>query len=177
MVKRKSACAFTGHRPNRFIFNYNEKHPLCVKIKETILAECRRLYEMENVNAFYTGCALGVDMWGAEAVIQLKEAYPDIKLHCAAPFPNHTEKWVFEQDRRLHKIVCIADTATFTSKEYAADAYKIRNYYMVDNSQFLIAVFDNEKNMRSGTMQTVNYALQKGLKISFIHPDTATISK
>ena len=42
-----------------------------------------------------------------------------------------------------------------------AVSYKKRNYYMVDNADFLLAVYDNDKKVRSGTGQTVNYALQK----------------
>ena len=38
-----------------------------------------------------------------------------------------------------------------------------------------LAVYDNERNLRSGTMQTVRYAERCGLTIAFINPDTATV--
>ena len=44
---------------------------------------------------------------------------------------------------------------------------------MVDHADFLVGVFDNAKQMRSGTAQTVNYALRQGKQIILIHPDTA----
>lgn len=170
-------CAFTGHRSNRFAFTYNESHPLCVQIKEALIHECRRLYETENVGTFYTGCALGVDMWGAEAVLQLRCDYPDIALICAVPFPGHTEKWIDNQKQRLAAITQAATETVYTCERYSAEAYKTRNYYMVDRAQFLIAVFDGEKNLRSGTKQTVNYAIKKKLSITLIHPDTAAIAQ
>lgn len=36
--------------------------------------------------------------------------------------------------------------------------------------------YDNNRKLRSGTGQTVNYALKQNLRIIFLHPDTAEIS-
>ena len=44
---------------------------------------------------------------------------------------------------------------------------------MVDHADFLVGVFDNAKQMRSGTAQNVNYALRQGKQIILIPPDTA----
>ena len=55
-------------------------------------------------------------------------------------------------------------------------SYKKRNYYMVDHAEYLIGVFDNQKKLRSGTAQTVNYALHQGKVITLIHPDTMEIT-
>lgn len=38
------------------------------------------------------------------------------------------------------------------------EAYKARNYYMVDHADILVAVYDNNRSIRSGTGMTVNYA-------------------
>lgn len=170
-----NACAFTGHRPTRFKFGYDEQSPLCKSIKKSILDQCRKLYETEHVRTFYTGCALGVDIWGAEAVLLLRSEYPDIKLICAMPFPKHTAKWSDEQKQRFDKILSAADEQITVCERYSDDAYKQRNYYMVDNAQFIIAVFDDVKGQRSGTLQTVNYARRKNRQITPIHPDTASI--
>lgn len=48
---------------------------------------------------------------------------------------------------------------------------------MVDNADFLLAVYDNNRKIRSGTGQTVNYALKKKRSILFVHPDTAEITR
>jgi len=47
---------------------------------------------------------------------------------------------------------------------------------MVDHAEYLIGVFDNQKKLRSGTSQTVNYALHQGKVITLIHPDTMEIT-
>lgn len=54
--------------------------------------------------------------------------------------------------------------------------YRLRNQYMVDHASCLLAVYDNDRNLRSGTMQTANYARRKGLPITLIHPDSAAVS-
>ena len=46
---------------------------------------------------------------------------------------------------------------------------------MVDQADYLIAVYDNEQNLCSRTMQMVKYAEQKGMPIIFIHPDTGKV--
>ena len=58
-------------------------------------------------------------------------------------------------------------------------ASKIIDYVsnlMVDHAEYLIGVFDNQKKLRSGTAQTVNYALHQGKVITLIHPDTMEIT-
>ena len=47
---------------------------------------------------------------------------------------------------------------------------------MDDHAEYIIGVFDNQKKLRSGTAQTVNYALHKGKVITLIHPDTMEIT-
>ena len=47
---------------------------------------------------------------------------------------------------------------------------------MVEQAGYMLAVYDNTHNMRSGTQQTVNYAKKKGLQIIYIHPDTAQVT-
>ena len=60
-------------------------------------------------------------------------------------------------------------------KEDCRESYIKRNCYMVDHADYLVAVYDNERNLRSETMQTVRYAEQNRLSIIFINPDTSEI--
>jgi uncharacterized phage-like protein YoqJ len=45
---------------------------------------------------------------------------------------------------------------------------------MVDNSEYLIAVYDGSK--KGGTAYTVEYALKKERKNIIIHPDTLAVT-
>lgn len=60
-------------------------------------------------------------------------------------------------------------------RAYHPDVYKKRNYYMVDRSACGIAVYDNDRSIRSGTGMTRNYAKKQNLPINLIHPDRATV--
>ena len=67
--------------------------------------------------------------------------------------------------------ICVALVTAFI---VFLDAYKRRDYYMVDHSVCGIAVYDLDKSVRSGTGMTYNYAvLKKKLPVTVIHPDHA----
>lgn len=169
------ACAITGHRPTRFCFGYNEDHPLCKEIKERLFEQFQMLHDRENVQTFFVGGALGVDMWAGEQLLALKEksGYENIEIIVAIPFVGHDSKWPEQSQKRLKSLIQKATNCIVVSQEANTASYKKRNYYMVDHADFLVGVFDNAKQMRSGTAQTVNYALRQGKQIILIHPDTA----
>lgn len=47
---------------------------------------------------------------------------------------------------------------------------------MVNHADCLLAVYDNNRSIRSGAEMTVNYAKKKDLPITLIHPDTGIVS-
>ena len=77
---------------------------------------------------------------------------------------------------RLKKLIQNANDSIVISHSADVSSYKKRNYYMVDHAEYIIGVFDNQKKLRSGTAQTVNYALRNGKAITLIHPDTMEIT-
>jgi uncharacterized phage-like protein YoqJ len=173
----KYSCAITGHQPPRFKFKYRENNSLCKRIKRNLFQLIISMYK-KGVRRFYVGGALGVDMWAGEAIIELKNKpdYKDIELICAIPFDGHDKLWDAKSRGRLAQLLVACDSTTIISQSDYPDAYKKRNYYMVDHSDYLIAVYDQNRSQRSGTGQTVNYAKKKGLDIYYIHPDTAELS-
>ncbi len=76
----------------------------------------------------------------------------------------------------MKKLIQNANDSIVISHSADVSSYKKRNYYMVDHAEYLIGVFDNQKKLRSGTAQTVNYALRNGKAITLIHPDTMEIT-
>lgn len=79
------SCCFTGHRPNSLPFGYNEHEESCVKLK-TILTDTIEKQITENgVTHFISGMAMGVDIFAAEAVLKLKEKYPQITSRMCYP--------------------------------------------------------------------------------------------
>lgn len=171
-----TTCAITGHRPQRFKFKYNEHYKLCSKIKKALCTEIKNLYA-QGIRTFWVGGSMGVDTWAAEIILKLKtqEGFEDIKLCVALPFPSFKERFDPKQQTRLRDILRDCDEQTITSEQESPKAYRIRNEYMVDCADVLLAVYDNDRAIRSGTGMTVNYARKLGKALIFIHPDSAEI--
>lgn len=166
-----TSCAFTGHRPTRFVFKYDELHPACAALKQAIEKQVRRLYR-RGIRQFYTGCALGVDMWAGEIVLQLKEEYPDMELLCAVPFAGQEKAWRTEQQQRYLALLNKSSAVFILSDRYTEQCYFDRNRFLVDHADVLLAVYDTQTKKRSGTGYTVNYARQQKKPMLLIHPDT-----
>ena len=158
--------------------NYNEEDPLCQKLKECLLEQFRILHDEKFVRTFFVGGALGVDMWDGEQLLTLRAqtGYKDIKIIVVVPFIGYDSKWPDQSKHRLKKLIQNANDSIVISHSADVSSYKKRNYYMVDHAEYLIGVFDNQKKLRSGTAQTVNYALHQGKVITLIHPDTMEIT-
>lgn len=58
-----------------------------------------------------------------------------------------------------------------TQKKYCKDCYYIRNRYLVDHADIVLAVYDMQANKRSGTGYTVHYAQAQSKPIIVIDPD------
>lgn len=173
------ACAVTGHRPTRFKFKYNEDYALCKKIKKAILDEFKRMYDEQEMRRVWVGGALGVDMWAGEIALRLKETpgYGELELCIALPFKGHDAKWDKRSRERLAFLIRHSAECVTVGKADCRESYLERNCYLIDHADLLLAVYDHQKNLRSGTMHTVNYARKKKLPITLIHPDTAQIGR
>lgn len=170
-------CIIAGHRPQRFKFKYNEHYKLCIKIKKALTAEIINFYN-QGVRTFWIGGSIGVDTWAGEIIVELKKQkeYEEIRLCVALPFPEFKERNDVKQQTRLRDILRACDKQIIVSEAESKDAYRIRNEYMVNHSDCVLAVYDNDRSIRSGTGMTVNYAIKKRrFPITFIHPDTVDV--
>lgn len=175
---RLMACAITGHRPSRFKFKYDEKNTGCKRLKKRLHDQLILLYE-QGVRRFYVGGALGVDMWAGEILLRLKEQpeYSDLELVEVLPFEGHDDKWDARSRQRLTFLREHSEFVTIIGKHGVGNAYLERNRYIVDQADYVLAVYDNNRKIRSGTGMTVHFAEKKGLPVILIHPDTGVVSK
>lgn len=157
--------SFTGHRPEKLPF-FGEEDPMCLELKERLAGIVRKLIE-DGADEFYSGMALGVDMWAAEIVLELKNDYPNIRLTAVVPCPEQADRWSEEHRERYRSILGRCDKIITTSPSYTKGCMMKRNRALVDLCDILVAVFDGSKG---GTMQTVNYAKSKKRKIKMLTP-------
>ncbi len=111
--------------------------------------------------------ALGVDTYAANIVLNLKAQYPGITLECAIPCETQAVKWN-ERDRDIYyDLIAKCDKETLLQQNYTSDCMQKRNEYMVDNSDYVIAVWNGKP---SGTGNTVKYAKKKNRVVLLVNP-------
>ena len=165
MIER--CCAFTGHRPKKFPWGYNETDIRCVALKKAITEEI-----VKRVDAGYTdflsGMAEGTDTWAALAVLALKRENPALKLHCVLPCEGQADEWSASARELYFSILEQADEVVYVNQAYSKDCMLKRNRYLVDHAACLLAVYNGE--WRGGTAMTVRYARKLGRKIIVLNP-------
>ena len=164
------SCCFTGHRPKALPWKEDENDIRCTALKSKIRREAENLIVEQGCEYFISGMAQGSDMICAEVILALKNIYPHIKLECAIPNRAFTSSWANADIRRYTSILTRADNIKFISEKraYSLSDLMLRNIYMVDNSDIIIAVYINGES--GGTRNTINYAESKKKKIIFIDP-------
>ena len=167
-----NSCAFTGHRPKKFPWGYDESDSRCVELKAVLKQEIQKLVEA-GVTDFYSGMAEGTDTWAALIVLELRKTNPALKLRCVVPFKGQADKWAVSARRLYKKILRRADTVTCISEDYHDGCMMERNRYMVDHAAYLLAVYNGE--WRGGTAATVRHARKLGREIVLIEPKTPRV--
>ena len=160
-VDKEKTCCFTGHRPGKLPWGFDESDPRCVRLKRSIAqavedacaAGCRR---------FISGMARGCDLYFAEAVLELQRAEREIALECARPCETQADSWPEEEQARYRSILDRCSFETMVQHNYDRFCMMRRNRYMVDHSGRIIAVYNGVP--QGGTFQTLTYALKKGLE-------------
>lgn len=143
--------AITGHRPKR-ISGHEQR------IKEWI----ENYLNSVDCTEAYSGMATGSDQIFARVAENM-----GIPLICCYPYKRDRFHPVEE------KINAKAKDVRFISERYSKQSYWIRDKYMVDHCDVLLAVFDGKKE--GGTWITVDYALRIGKPVVFYDFDKANI--
>lgn len=159
-------CAFTGHRPQKMPFGFDEADPRCVDFKRRLKNTIIGLY-FSGYKHFISGGALGMDMYAAEAVVELREEFPEIILEMVSPFDAQAAKWSPELQARHDRLFELADITTATGHEYTKGAMFTRNRYLVSNADLLLAAYDGQPG---GTAMTIQNAEANGVKVQVIQP-------
>ncbi len=154
--------AFTGHRPNKE--SMNQEWDGVGKCSDYIRYEVNKELLNHTDITIISGMALGVDMIAAELAI--KHGFP---LIAAIPFIGQERMWVKSSKDRYSGILGYKNCTQHIVCEGGYSAYKmqVRNEWMVDNCDLLIAVYDGTTG---GTANCVNYAKKVNKQIVIIDP-------
>ena len=164
-------CMFTGHRPQKLPFGFNEDDKRCIELKKRLTHLIREKIE-NGFTHFITGMALGTDTFAAEIILFLRRVFPNISLEAIIPCSNQSSKWGKMQIRRYNSLLKQCDSVVILQENYTTDCMQKRNRFMVDKADCVIAVWNGTY---SGTGQTVKYAVNKKLPVTVLHPYTLAV--
>lgn len=175
----QTTICFTGHREAGVIPYKNQPIYRNITLRTVQLMLCRYIdMAVESgYRSFISGLAAGTDLWAARYIIIKKRSDSSIRLIGVMPYLRHAERFTPRCREELADVEKGADVLLTTNTDptviygkkgagvnTSPDLYKERNYFMADNASAVISYF-NEGSFKSGTYQTLNYAVRKGLKI------------
>jgi uncharacterized phage-like protein YoqJ len=142
----------TGHRPDK-LGGYSTK----ASQKLTEFAQYH-LYELQP-DEVITGMALGWDMSIASACVNL-----NIPFIAAIPFEGQEKKWPDFQQELYHQLLRKSREVVNVSKSnmFSFSYYQIRNMYIVDNCDTLLALWNGSIG---GTYNCIEYANKVNMPI------------
>ena len=119
------------------------------------------------IDEVIVGGATGLDTLALLTASRMKSEYP-FKIVLCIPFESQARYWS-ERDKLLYdKCKVLADEIVYVDTldnykvdgvpvgHYSADKFKMRNKYMVDRCQYLVALWGG--NYKSGTYSCITYA-------------------
>lgn len=162
MAERAVSCCFTGHRPNKLPWGYQEQDPRCLSLKRRMMDAVEIAYG-QGYRRFLCGMAQGCDLYFCECALALREKHPgQVTVEAAIPCPGQASSWPAAARTRYKALVAACDLETVVSDRYTAYCMHRRDRYMVDHSSLMIAAFDGTSG---GTWYTMEYAMKQGLSI------------
>ena len=152
--KRLHRCCFTGHRPEKISATEEEvKAWLEEKIDQAIT---------DGYTTFISGCAMGVDLWAAQIVQARKKDNPSLHLIAATPWPGFGARWKDGWKEQYFDLLKTADLVVNICDHYHKGVFQMRNAWMVDHSNRVIAYYNGTPG---GTRNTIEYAEKKMIEV------------
>ncbi|MCQ2413647.1 MAG: SLOG family protein [Clostridia bacterium] len=143
-------CSFTGHRQ----IPESDRAPLSDLLKRAIAYA----YE-KDCKEFLTGGAIGFDTLAAREVVLFRITHPDVKLRLILPCTDQDRHWDEKQKSSYRYLLSVADDVVYLRDEYTPDCMKLRNRYLADACDMLVAYITHD---RSGASQTARMAREQG---------------
>lgn len=158
--KRLHRCCFSGHRPEKLEEpEKTVKNWLSEQIDSAIAA---------GYTTFISGCAMGVDIWAGQLVLQKKAKNPALRLIAATPWPGFSNRWSIDWQVEYSDLLKNADLIVPVCNHYHKGVFQQRNEWMVDHSNRVIAFYNGAPG---GTRNTIEYAEKKGVEVITNNPD------
>ncbi|QLK86164.1 DUF1273 domain-containing protein [Staphylococcus sp. 17KM0847] len=125
---------------------FNDDAPEVVYLKKLITHKLVGYIE-EGLEWVLIQGQLGIELWAASCVLELKKIYPDLKLGVITPFTNHTSKWRESQQIMYQSIIDHADfvDSVFHSDFKGAYQFQAADQFMLDHTDITMLIYDEER--------------------------------
>lgn len=122
---------------------FNDKDPKKDVIKAVIKNNLKESCDSGST-WIITGGQLGVEQWTVEAVVELKEEYPELKVALMLPFADLGGNWQDEKKQRLMELKQKADFCASVSKQPYSSPQQLKNYqrFMLDHTEGALLIYD-----------------------------------
>src|SRR5688572_27990476 len=125
--------AFTGHRPDK-LGSYSFPNP----VSRRVCQEIREKLDWIRPSRAITGMAQGVDQWAAQICLTMEIPYV-----AAIPFVGQEMMWPEDAQKRWRYLLGrAAQVEVISEGSYTAKKMDLRNRWMVDHADLVLAVWD-----------------------------------
>lgn len=156
----RTSVAFSGHRT------------YCGDAADALHRTVGELYA-RGFRTFLSGMAVGFDLAAAEAVLELRERMPDVRLIAAVPFQGQEARFSQSDRERFSRVLSAADIVEVLSPVYHRGCYAVRNDFLVDHARVLVAWYDGARPAARTTPFAALCAA--GSKSSILHPAASAL--
>lgn len=124
---------------------FNNKHPGVSYIKKALKDRLISLIE-EGLEWVIISGQLGVELWSAEVVLELRLDYPELQLAIITPFLEQEIKWNEEKQEHYRLILEEANFVSSISKQTYQGPwqFKAKNKFLLDHSDGMLILYDEE---------------------------------
>ncbi|MFP7297888.1 DUF1273 domain-containing protein [Neobacillus niacini] len=137
--------AVSGYKPFELGIFKND-HPSVHYIKEAIKKALFPMLE-DGLEWVIISGQLGMELWAAEVIFELKSDFPDIKLAVITPFLEQEAAWSDNNKEWYKSILAQADFIdSVTKKKYEKPwQFRLKNQFFIEKSDALLLFYDHEK--------------------------------
>jgi uncharacterized phage-like protein YoqJ len=151
---------------------FSLKHPGIEIIKKAIKKKIVSLMD-EGLEWIIVSGQWGVELWAAEAVLELREEYNNLQLAVITPFLEQDENWNEEKKAFYENIMKKANYVNSVTKSKYIGSWQFaeKNKFLLRNSDGILLVYDeeNEGSPKYIKQQAIQHALSRNYAILTIN--------
>ena len=166
-MEKGKVCCIVGHQPANLPFGCSEKDIRCVRLKESLETEIRKMIQNGTYH-FMCPMNLGAELYAAEIIEQVQKDNPSVTITAVLPYETQAEDWAEPGRDRFFETVQHSTEEVFTSRRYDDTCIAKNLEYMLGFSDELVAVWN-------GSPGNVEYAVReanrRGIPVIQINPE------